>query len=354
MAIDRNIWADKKVFLTGHTGFKGGWLAVWLSRMGAQVHGYSLPADDENALFHVAGVRDCLASHVEGDIRDKEALTEAMTNARPDIVFHLAAQSLVSVGYTDPLGTYSTNVMGTANVLTTAFERESVRAIVSVASDKCYENREWVHPYRETDRLGGADPYSSSKGCAEILTESLYKSLKPNALVATVRAGNVVGGGDWALNRLVPDCIRAFAAGHAVELRRPQSIRPWQFVLEPLSGYVDLAQQLLTSKDQSFDGAWNFGPIAGDEVTTLEIAERLAKKWGDGASIVVTPNASTFKEANLLRLDSTKARVGLGWRPRLSTDACIDWTAEWYIAWHRGENVAKRTEAQIDSYMELQ
>lgn len=353
MDINPAVWNGKKIFLTGHTGFKGGWLALWLAQMGAEVHGYALAPFGEDPFFESARISECLATHAEADIRDRATLRAAMAAAEPEIVFHLAAQSLVSVGYSDPVGTYETNVIGTANVLTSAFETDSVDAIISVASDKCYENREWIHPYRETDRLGGADPYSSSKACAEVLTESLRVSLNPEARVASVRAGNVVGGGDWAENRLVPDCARAFAADRPVELRRPQSVRPWQFVLEPLSGYILLAQRLLATKARDLEGGWNFGPTAGDEMTALEIAEQLAKVWGAGASVVSAPDTSTFKESNLLRLDSTKARVHLGWSPRLDTDSCIEWTAQWYRAWQAGKDLQAVTLTQIQNYMDL-
>ena len=352
MGIDSQFWAGRKVFLTGHTGFKGGWLALWLARLGASVTGYALDPLSGPSLFSDARIGAHLEADIRADIRDRTALAKAMAACEPDVVLHLAAQAVVSKGYADPIGTYETNVIGTGNVLLSAFACPSVTTIISVASDKCYDNREWIHPYRETDRLGGKDPYSSSKGCAEILTASLRDSLRPKAKVASGRAGNVIGGGDWAADRIVPDCVRAFSAGEPVELRRPQSVRPWQFVLEPLSGYLQLAQKLAGSQDHALEGGWNFGPVPGGEATVLEVASSMARLWGDGADLRVDTAGQVFEEASLLRLDSTKARVALGWKPVLDTEQCLSWTAAWYDAWRKGEDLQAVTLAQIDAYME--
>lgn len=352
MGLDPSFWAGRRVFLTGHTGFKGSWLALWLAKLGAKTTGYALAPPTNPSMFDALGVADCLKADIRGDIRDRDTLTSAIKKAEPEIVIHMAAQALVADGYSDPIGTYETNVIGTGNVLLASFACKSVRAIVTVASDKCYENREWVHPYRETDRLGGHDPYSSSKGCAEILTASFCESFKPDAKVGSARAGNVIGGGDWAEKRLIPDCVRAFSTGEPVLLRRPRAVRPWQLVLEPLSGYLLLAERLFGADGNQFTGPWNFGPQAGGEIPVIKIAERLADIWGDGANLTQDPTSSDLHEAHLLRLDSTKARVELGWEPVLDMDEAITWTANWYRAWAQGEDLASFTSTQIDTFMD--
>lgn len=352
MGLTPEFWKGRRVFLTGHTGFKGSWLALWLAGMGARVTGYALNPPTEPSLFDQADVAGVLEADIRGDIRDKAALNTAMATADPEVLIHMAAQPLVSDGYTDPIGTYETNVIGTGNVLLAAFAAPNARSIVSVATDKCYENREWVHPYRETDPMGGHDPYSSSKGAAEILTASFTASLPHAANVGSVRAGNVVGGGDWADMRLVPDCVRAFAAGTPVVLRRPDAVRPWQHVLEPLAGYLMLAEALAGDDGKRFQGGWNFGPAAGGELPVAGMAHRLAAAWGPGADVVEDPDSSAMHEAHLLRLDSTKARVELGWVPVLDAGDTIDWIAAWYRGWHEGADLAALTRTQIAAFAE--
>lgn len=352
MVIDDTFWAGRRVFLTGHTGFKGGWLALWLQRLGAEVHGYSLAPPTAPGLFEIAQVAKMLASDTRGDIRDYPAFADALKKANPEVIFHLAAQPLVRASYRDPLETLATNVMGTAHLLQAARHVDGLRAIVVITTDKCYENREWVYPYRETDPLGGHDPYSASKACAEIVAASYRASFfgkKDVAAVATARAGNVIGGGDWAEDRLVPDCIRAFSCGQSVELRYPEAVRPWQHVLEPLAGYLMLAEALCSEAAVDYAKAWNFGPDAGGDATVGEIAQRVAGLWGKGK--VAFPAAHNhLHEAGLLRLDITKARDHLRWSPRWSIDRALEETVSWYKAWHSGQNMHAYTLAQIDTF----
>jgi CDP-glucose 4,6-dehydratase len=355
-------WHGRRVFLTGHTGFKGGWLALWLAHRGAQVRGYALDPDAEPNLFTLARVAGVL-DDVRGDIRDFTRVEAALTEFAPEVVFHLAAQPLVRRSYADPVGTYATNVMGTAHVLEAVRKTPSVRAVVCVTTDKCYENREWVWPYRETDALGGHDPYSSSKACAEIVSaayRSSYFSVDrldehPVAL-ATARAGNVIGGGDWSEDRLIPDLIRGFMAGQPVLIRRPGAIRPWQHVLDPLHGYILLAEALLGRKPHSAF-AFNFGP-SDDEAWTVErIANHLAASWGDGVNWIresLSPDAEPrLHESHALRLDASKARAELGWRPRLGMEAALEWTLDWYRSWQLGGDMVQETLAQIGRFERL-
>ncbi len=353
---DPSFWQGLPVFLTGHTGFKGGWLSVWLHALGAEVHGYSLPPLDTPNLFGSANIPQTLASHQLGDIRDLPALTEALQTASPQIVFHLAAQPLVRESYKDPLGTLTTNVTGTANLLEAVRRTPSVRAVVVVTTDKVYENREWAHPYREIDPLGGRDPYSASKAAAEIVTASWRDSFFSGpsghpARVATARAGNVIGGGDWAPGRLVPDCLKAFSEGRSVELRFPGSTRPWQHVLEPLSGYLALATALLRPDGDRFAAAWNFGPDVSGNATVLEVARRIASHFPSGASVTCAPSASAPHEAGLLALDSSRARKELAWQPRWPLDEALRKTVEWHHAWTAGRDMLDITRSQIGSYL---
>lgn len=352
-----NPWQGRRVFLTGHTGFKGGWLALWLAGRGAQIRGYALDPATEPNFFAAASIAAIL-DDVRGDIRDYAKLQAAMTGFRPEVVFHLAAQPLVRRSYADPLGTYATNVMGTAHVLEAVRQTPSVRAVVCITTDKCYENREWVWPYRETDPLGGYDPYSSSKACAEIVAAAYRNSFFPierlhehRVAVATARAGNVIGGGDWSEDRLIPDLVRGFQSGHPVLIRRPKAIRPWQHVLEPVRGYMLLAEHLLAGHAQ-FASAFNFGPGDDDAWPVERIATKLAGLWGDGASWVCD-SAPAVHEAHFLRLDSSKARAELHWRPRLGIEAALEWTIAWYRAWRQGANMARLTQEQIASYEEI-
>lgn len=354
--MDTHFWRGRRVFLTGHTGFKGGWMSLWLQRLGAEVTGYALEAPTRPSLFEVASVADGMRS-VCGDIRDLPALQAAMLEARPEVVFHLAAQPLVRASYDDPIGTYATNVMGTLHVLQAARQIASLRAVVAVTTDKCYENREWVWGYRESDPMGGFDPYSSSKGCAELLTASMRNSFfHPDAhaqhrvAIASARAGNVIGGGDWAVDRLVPDMLRGIAAGQAVRLRSPNAIRPWQHVLDPLAGYMQLGQRLV-EHGPTFAEAWNFGPDDADARTVEWVAQHIVKVWGDGASCVRAPDANPVHEATWLKLDASKARQRLGWAPRWRLETALKRTVDWARAHQRSADMRAFTLQQIEEYM---
>jgi CDP-glucose 4,6-dehydratase len=324
-------WQGRRVLVTGHTGFKGAWLALWLNEMGARVAGYALAPHTSPSLYAAAGVRSSIDVEAIADVRDSGALSAFMQAFDPEVVFHLAAQSLVRRSYDDPRETYATNVEGTAAVLNAARACPGLRAVVVVTSDKCYSNDGGSSPFKESDKLGGSDPYSSSKACAEIMTAayrtSFFRSANRTA-VATARAGNVIGGGDWAQDRLVADAMLAFGAGKPVRLRHPKSTRPWQHVLDALNGYLILAKALLK------DGAghaesWNFGPAAGEELTVASVVERMAARWGGGASWQADGGEHP-REAATLRLDSSKARGRLGWRPRLALEPAVDWTVDWY------------------------
>jgi len=348
-------WHGRSVLVTGHTGFKGGWLTLWLHRLGAKVHGYALHPPTEPALFKVAHVATVLASDMRADLADLAQLKSALSTAQPEVVFHLAAQPLVRESYRDPLGTLASNVMGTAHVLEAARAVDSVRAIVLITTDKVYENRECVSPYREVDPLGGHDPYSASKAAAEIVAASYRASFFDGATghparVATARAGNVIGGGDWAVDRLVPDCLRAFAAGESARLRFPHAVRPWQHVLEPLAGYLQLAEHLLAPGGATFAKAWNFGPDASGDATVGEVAEATAQLWGDGARVEYAPPSEHPYEAGLLRLDSTRARTALGWKPRWSLEQALERTVAWQQAWSQGVDMMAVSVDQIRAY----
>lgn len=347
---------DRSVVVTGHTGFKGSWLALWLARMGARVHGIALDPPGEPSLFAIAGVSDVLASDNRIDIRDRSALLEAVSASGPSVVFHLAAQPLVRESYEDPLGTFSTNVNGTLNLLEAVRQTPSVRAVVIATTDKVYENREWDHPYREPDRLGGRDPYSASKAACEVAVSSYRASFfgdgRHPALIATARAGNVIGGGDFARDRLVPDCLRAFAAGKPVRLRFPAAVRPWQHVLESLSGYILLADRLLGPDGRRFARAYNFGPDHASDARVGTVAEHLARLWGPDANVLHESGDDAPHEAALLRLDSTKARIDLGWAPRLTLERALEWTVAWERSRLAGRDMRQMCEAQIAAYME--
>ena len=354
----RGFWRGRRVFLTGHTGFKGGWLALWLAQLGADVRGYALDPWTDPNFFTIARVGE-VVEDIRGDIRDAARLDSAMREFRPEAVFHLAAQPLVRRSYEDPIGTYETNVIGTARVLDAVRRTPSVHAVVSVTTDKCYENREWVWPYRETDPLGGHDPYSSSKACAEIVSAAFRQSYFPvdrlaehGVAVATARAGNVIGGGDWSTDRLIPDLIRGFVSGQPVRIRRPHAIRPWQHVLEPVHGYLRLAEALLADAPVAarFATAYNFGPGEDDARPVSWIAERMAGFWGDGASWVLDEDHGPH-EAGYLRLDASRARRDLGWVPRLRLEAALEWLVQWYRAWQSSPNSVKElTLSQIARY----
>jgi CDP-glucose 4,6-dehydratase len=350
-------WQGKRVFLTGHTGFKGGWLALWLASKGAIVRGYALDPCTEPNLFTVARVGD-VVDDVRGDIRDGASIGSALQSFQPEAVFHMAAQPLVRLSYEDPIGTYETNVIGTARVLDAIRRTPSVRAVVSVTTDKCYENKEWVWGYRETDPLGGYDPYSSSKACAEIVSAAYRQSYFPTArlaehgvALATARAGNVIGGGDWSLDRLIPDLVRGFLAGEPVRIRRPHSIRPWQHVLEPLHGYILLAEHLLTH-DPKFATAYNFGPSDDDAQPVQWIAERMTGFWGNGARWVLDADPGVH-EAGYLKLDASRAKADLGWTPHLNLETALQWLVGWYRAWQSGADMHAFTLGQIADYEHL-
>ena len=345
-------WRGKRILLTGHTGFKGGWLALWLRRMGAEILGYSLPAPTQPSLFETARISESVEG-VIGDIRDLPRLHSAFREFSPEIVFHLAAQPLVRVSYDAPVETFSTNVLGTVHVLEAIRQTNSVRSAVIVTSDKCYANQESARGYRENDSLGGHDPYSNSKACAEMVVESYRRSFFSDSgatAVASARAGNVIGGGDWAADRLIPDLVRAAVAGTPVVLRNPKSIRPWQHVLEPLSGYLMLAQRLWEAPSR-YAEAWNFGPRDDDAMSVEDIVALAAQAWGDGMTWVLESRPQPH-ESRVLRLDCAKAR-GIGWQPLLGIAQAVDWTIEWYRAWSGRGDMKDLSLEQITRYSEL-
>ena len=345
-------WAGRRVLVTGITGFKGAWLALWLKDLGARVCGYSLAPPTSPSLFDVARLRSDV-DWIEADVRDRTRLVHEVGAWRPEVLFHLAAQSLVRVSYEQPAETFDTNVMGTVNVLEAVRACPDVRAAVIVTSDKCYENREWDWPYRENDRLGGHDPYSSSKACAELVAACYARSLLKETPVgvATARAGNVIGGGDWARDRLVPDIVSALATGRTPRVRNPASIRPWQHVIEPLSGYLLLAERLF-EQPRAFAGSWNFGPPADAVQSVSAVADAVCKGWGDGASWT-RDELPQPHEARILTLDSSKARRSLAWRPRLDYLDAVRWTVDWYKANGAGMDMARETRRQLERYQEL-
>jgi CDP-glucose 4,6-dehydratase len=347
-------WKSRTVFLTGHTGFKGAWLALWLHALGARVHGYSLDPPTAPSFFEVSSVARTLASDIRGDLADLEKITQFMRAAEPEVVFHLAAQPLVRASYTDPLGTFATNILGTANLLQAVRTLPTVKAVVIVTTDKVYQNHEWVHPYREDDPLGGHDPYSASKAAAEIITASMRDSFfaASDVRIATARAGNVIGGGDWATDRLVPDCLKSFAAGESVSLRYPHAVRPWQHVLEPLAGYLTLASALLGERGKNLAKAWNFGPDPTDNAAVGEVSNRLAKCWGGNAGVVFESSADHPHEAGLLTLDNSAARHHLGWQPRWRLDEALAHTVAWQKNWLAGESMRDFSLRQIQTYQE--
>lgn len=345
-------YKDKKVFLTGDTGFKGAWLALWLHRMGAKVGVYSLPPHTTPALHDLAGIESAVV-RLGGDIRDGDALASAMAGFAPDVVIHMAAQSLVRPSYKAPLETFDTNVMGTANLLDAIRRTDGVKSAIIVTSDKCYENREWIWGYRENDPMGGHDPYSASKGCAELVTASFIGSYFKDSgtAVASVRAGNVIGGGDFAADRLIPDMVRAFTRGEAVRIRSPRATRPWQHVLEPLSGYLLLARRLM-EEGHAFDGGWNFGPADESTRTVGEVVTTFCDRWGDDARSRLDADSHPH-EAGLLKLDCSKANHILGWKPKTDFATALDWTASWYKTWAEGADCAALTLKQIEAYENL-
>lgn len=343
-------WRGKRVMVTGHTGFKGGWLTLWLDRLGATLAGYALPPDTDPNLFALCRLDEIVEHHV-GDVRDLDGLRRVMAAFRPDVVFHLAAQPLVRASYADPVGTYATNVMGTVNLLEAVRHTPSVGVAIVVTSDKCYAEDPERLPYREGDSMGGRDPYSSSKGAAELVTAAYANSFLTGrgCAVASVRAGNVLGGGDWAVDRLAADIMRGLLAGHEPVLRNPAAVRPWQHVLDPLRGYL-LAAEYLAHTGPTAPAAWNFGPDAASEVTVGEVADILCRLWGDGAQVRVAPEADAPHEAPVLRLRSDKARRELNWAPGLPLTQALAETVAWFRAHQRREDMRAVTRRQIDVY----
>lgn len=347
--MNRGFWQGRRVFVTGHTGFKGGWLSLWLAEMGAEVHGYALPAPTNPSFYAATGLSRRLAAETIADLRAVDQLASAIATARPEVVFHLAAQPLVRHSYDVPLETFEVNVIGTANVFEMARRVGCVRAIVAITTDKCYENRNWVWPYRENDQLGGYDPYSSSKACAELVAASYRRSFFDDSGIglATARAGNVIGGGDWAIDRLLPDFLRALDAGEPLLIRSPSATRPWQHVLEPLAGYLTLAEKL-HAEGGAFAEAWNFGPAEADARTVQWIVELLCNQV-EGASWrqVGAPHPH---EAATLRLDSSKAAARIGWRPCWSLETALGRTLQWHQAWRQGYDMIEVSLGQILEY----
>lgn len=353
MTLFSDIYRGKSVFLTGITGFKGSWLAFWLEILGAKVTGYSLKPPTEPNHFDLLGLD---ADIFFEDIRNQEKMNDAIISAKPDIVFHLAAQPLVRYSYSHPKETFETNVIGTLNLFEACRKTDSVRVIINVTTDKCYENKEWIWPYRENDPMGGFDPYSASKGCSELLTSSYRNSYfntdgfgnEHNVLIASCRAGNVIGGGDWAEDRLVPDIVKAASKGETVNIRSPRAVRPWQHVLDPLSGYLFLGEKLLSGK-KDYAEAWNLGPDEDDNKEVLGVLKLMKQSW-NRVNYNISADAADLHEANLLRLDSTKAKVKLGWRPVWNTEKAVQMTSEWYKNYYDSKSLC--TDKQIEAYIE--
>jgi len=348
MVINPVFWKSKKVLITGHTGFKGSWLALWLQNLGANVTGYSLQPPTNPNLFEIAHVADKMNSII-GDVRDLKHLISCFAENRAEIIIHMAAQSLVRASYDNPVETYSTNVMGTVNVLEAVRHTDSVKVVIIVTSDKCYENQEWLWGYRENEPMGGHDPYSNSKGCAELVTSAYRNSyFDVERGVASTRAGNVIGGGDWALDRLIPDIVNAFMEKRPVMIRHPNAIRPWQHVLEPLHGYLMLAERLWEN-GPTFAEGWNFGPNEQDAKPVSYVVERLAQLWGDDA-YWKTDDSPHPHEANYLKLDCSKAKNRLKWQPKLPLETGLKWVIEWYHSYYQNEDMRSVTENQINRY----
>jgi CDP-glucose 4,6-dehydratase len=355
MNSNSSVWSGKRVFLTGHTGFKGSWMSLLLNRLGATVAGYALAPPTQPSLFEIARIGDITQSTI-ADIRNCATLTASLTSFMPDVVFHMAAQPLVRESYATPIETFDINVIGTAKVLEAVRHTPSVRAAVVVTSDKCYENRETGQNYREDDAMGGHDPYSASKGCAELTTaaygRSFFQPGAGHASIASVRAGNVIGGGDWAKDRLLAGIARRLTAGQGVIIRRPDAVRPWQHVLEPLHGYLRVAEHMLENGPLPWEG-WNFGPDKGSEQTVETVARMACSLWGNPGALKVQPEANGLHEATLLQLDSTKAKTRLGWHPRWDFRTTIQNTIEWYRNFADGKAMRDFTLAQIDAYRSL-
>lgn len=351
--LQADFWKDKRVFVTGHTGFKGSWLCLWLRHLGAHVTGYALAPPSDPSLFELAGIGKRVHS-IQGDVRDAAQLEQAIAADRPEIVIHMAAQSLVRYSYEHPVETFATNLLGSVHVMDAVRRAASVKAMVMVTSDKCYQNNEWVWGYREDERLGGHDPYSASKACAEIAVSAFQHSFfadEQAPAVASARAGNVIGGGDWALDRLVPDILRSLLKNEPTLIRKPQATRPWQHVLEPLHGYLVLAQHLY-EKGKQYSGGWNFGPPEDSEKTVGWIIAKLYSLWGVDFDWRLDADPGP-PESTFLKLDASKARAQLGWRPLLNLDTTLDWIVRWTRRYEAGEDMAGVTVADIERFMAL-
>jgi CDP-glucose 4,6-dehydratase len=355
--VNRSFWKGRRVFLTGHTGFKGSWFSLWLNSLGATVTGYALDPPTQPNLFEQAQIAGTVHT-ISADIRDFSRLKSAIEECHPGIVIHMAAQSVVRRGYEDPIETYSSNVMGTVHLLEALRQLKRPCVVVNVTSDKCYANREWLWGYREYERMGGRDPYSNSKSCAELVTSAFQESFFPpesferhGIAVASARAGNAIGGGDWTSDQLIPDLMRAFLADQPCLVRNPSAYRPWQFLLEPLRGYLMLAERLIEDPPH-FAAGWNFGPADADAKPVSWIADELVRLWGDGAAW--TQDTATHpREAHALKLDTSKAKSCLNWHPLLPLNQALGWIVEWYRAFQGGNNLRRLTEAQIERYEAL-
>lgn len=346
--VTANFWQHKRVFITGHTGFKGSWLSVWLQQLGAQLFGYALMPPSQPNLYTLAHVEQCFITDNRADIRDLNALQHALTAAQPDIVIHLAAQPLVRAGYDDPIATYATNGMGTANLLQSIRHTPSVRAALIISSDKCYANNNQPKAFQETDPLGGHDPYSNSKAVTELITQAFRDSyFSTSTHLASARAGNVIGGGDWAQDRLIPDFIRAIEHQQTLHIRHPHATRPWQHVLEPLSGYLQLIEKLWHSRD--YATAWNFGPTSTQAYSVQHVLDTLSQHWPQHPDWAAQPGTHP-PETQTLALNSHAAHMQLGWQPRLDLTTTLDWTARWYQAWASGADLIAITQQQIADY----
>jgi len=352
MADLKSFWQGKRVLVTGHTGFKGGWLSLWLESLGAHVSGFALDPETTPNFFTVTEMNSRIDSHI-GDVREFAVVKSVLNKLKPEIIFHLAAQPLVRFSYNQPVETYATNVMGVVHLLESARQVGHVKAIVNVTTDKCYENKEWLWGYRENEPMGGYDPYSSSKGCSELVTQAYRQSFlsASNIHLASARAGNVIGGGDWSLDRLVPDLLKALEQNKSALIRNPHSVRPWQHVLEPLFGYLSLAQKLYEEGGEEFAQAWNFGPNDSDTRPVGWIADQLVKLWGKGASWTLDGQDHPH-EANYLKLDISKAKAKLGWSPTWDLSIALDKIAEWHLAWQAQQNMHDFCLNQIAQYQQ--
>jgi CDP-glucose 4,6-dehydratase len=352
--MNESFWKNKKILITGHTGFKGSWLTIWLKKLGADITGFSKSVPTNPSLFETANIGKNIKS-VVGDIQNYEFLKETISECEPEIIFHMAAQSLVIKSYSNPIETFSTNIMGTVNLLYAVKETKKAKVVINITSDKCYENNESLEGYREDDPMGGYDPYSSSKGCAELITKSFRKSFfssdhENNIGLASVRAGNVIGGGDWAENRLIPDIISAIKNKENVKIRNPNAIRPWQHVLDPLNGYISLAEKVWDDQTKYSEG-WNFGPEKNETKPVSWVIEKFNELWKNKINWVVGDNE--LHEANNLILNCQKAKSRLGWNSKINTETALEWTIEWYTKYFEGKNMMKVTEEQILEFQKL-